>query len=99
MSSMGTMSLSAAPAQVVDQLVAGDGIHPRKQRLALVPGVALEMHGQQRLLNHVLHILRTEPVLSKAAARQSTQYRRELLQQAVIRPRIAAHGGPHQLAQ
>ena len=51
------MGVPAAPAQIVDQLVAGDGVEPRAERLALVPGAALQMQSQQRLLHHVLCLL------------------------------------------
>ena len=50
------MIVEAAPAQVIDQLVAGDRAHPRFERLRLVPGVALQMHGEQSLLNDVLAV-------------------------------------------
>jgi hypothetical protein len=45
-----------APAQRIDELVMRDGVHPRHQRLRLVPCVTFQMHGKQDLLHDVLAI-------------------------------------------
>ena len=55
------MVAESTPTQVISQLVAGDRAKPRFERLRLVPGVALQMHGQQSLLNNILTIRRTSP--------------------------------------
>ena len=55
------MVVEAAAAQVIDQLVARDGAQPRLDRLRLVPGVAFQMHGKQRLLNDILAVGRAAP--------------------------------------
>src|SRR5260370_25729827 len=55
------MVAESTPAQVISQLVAGNRAKPRFERLRLVPGVTLQMHGQQSLLNNILTIGRTSP--------------------------------------
>ena len=51
----------AAPAQGVDDLVARDRIDPRGQFRAAVPGLALQMDRQQRLLHDILDIRIAQP--------------------------------------
>src|SRR5438046_2165554 len=48
----------SGPAQIVDELVSGDGVHPGRQRLPGVVGVALEMNGQQHFLHQILGLRR-----------------------------------------
>jgi hypothetical protein len=91
------MHAPAAPAQIVDQLVLRDRPHPGQQRLPLVPGLALQMHSQQRLLHHVLDLFRTQPVSGKTALHQPTQDRRKAPEHTAIGIRVAAVGSPHQL--
>ena len=47
---------AAAPAQRIDELVAGDRRHPRPDQIGLPPGMAVQMDGEQRLLHNVLRI-------------------------------------------
>ena len=84
----------AAAAQMVDQLVARDRTQPGLQRLRLVPGVALQMHGQQSLLDDVLAI-RIRPTGRRQAARcHGTQPGSDAQQQAAIAPRHPPSGPP-----
>ena len=91
------MHASAAPAQIVDQLVLRNGPHPGQQRLALVPGVPLQMYGQQRFLHHVLDLFRTQPVSGKATSHQPAQNRRKAREHAAISTCVTTVGSPHQL--
>ena len=47
-----------APAQQIHQLVARDRVHPCRQRLVGIVGVALVVHRQQRFLHEILHFVR-----------------------------------------
>src|SRR5437899_12045317 len=42
------------PAQIVDELVSGDGVQPGRKWLPGIVGVTLEMDGQQHLLHQIL---------------------------------------------
>jgi hypothetical protein len=57
------------------------------------------MHGQQRLLYHVLDLFWAQPISREAALRQPAQKRRKLSQNAAIRIRVAAASGSHQLRE
>jgi len=52
------MLAKAAAPQMVDHLVMDDRAQPGLERLAVVPGVALQMHGQQRILHDILTVFR-----------------------------------------
>ena len=95
-SSIGTVIAAPAPAHGVDQLVARDRPHPGAERHRRVPGMALEMNGQQGLLHNVLGFLDREPGTSEPAPRDRTDRRRQAGQQPVVGGRIARHGGTHQ---
>src|SRR5437899_7243940 len=43
------------PAQIVDELVSGDGVQPGRKWLPGIVGVTLEMDGQQHLLRSEEH--------------------------------------------
>ena len=67
------MIVEAAPAQIIDELVAGDGAQPRLDRLRFVPGVALQMHGEQSLLNDILAVGRAASRVGEPAAHDGPQ--------------------------
>lgn len=78
------MVAKSAPAQVIDQLVAGNRAQPRFERLCLFPGVALQMHGQQSLLNDILAIRRTAPCRYQAPPNHAPQPSRDMAEKAPI---------------
>ena len=86
----------AAAAQMVDQLVARDRAQPRLERLCLIPRVALQMHGQQSLLNDVLAICARPAGCRQSAQRHGAQPRSDEDQQAAIRLVIPVPGCPHE---
>ena len=86
--------MEAAAAQVIDQLVAGDRPDPRFERLAFVPRVALEMHREQGLLNHVLDIAGTAPGRRQPAAHDAAQPRCQPQEQSPIGLVVTAPGLP-----
>ena len=61
------------PTQVIGQLVAGNRAKPRFERLCLVPGVTLQMHSQQSLLNNILAIGGTSPRRCQAPSNDASQ--------------------------
>src|SRR3984885_15436457 len=61
----------AATAQRVYNFVARDRIHPWRERLLGVPGVALEVDRQQGLLHCILDVRVPNPRARKSAARHS----------------------------
>src|SRR5229473_1301237 len=48
----------ARPAQIVDELVSSDGVHPGGKWLPSVVGMALEMDGQQHFLHQIFSLRR-----------------------------------------
>ena len=46
----------AAPAQEIDQLVASDGVYPRRQGLDGIIGMSLEVDREYRLLNQIFRL-------------------------------------------
>ena len=78
------MVAESTPAQVISQLVAGNRAKPRFERLRLVPGIALQMHGQQSLLNNILTIRRTSPRRCQAPSDDAPQPKRNMAEKAPI---------------
>ena len=91
--------VEAAPAQMIDQLVARDGAQPRLERLRLVPGVALQMHGQQCLLNDILAVRRAASRRHKAAAHDGAQPQRDMAEQPPIGLVVALPCQAHQCGE
>jgi hypothetical protein len=86
----------APSAQMVDQLVTGDSMQPRFQRLGVVPAVALQMHDQQCLLHDVLTVFHGTPRSYQPAPGRAAQPDRDAAQQRPIGLVVAAAGQPHQ---
>ena len=92
------MVAESTPTQVISQLVAGNRAKPRFERLRLVPGVTLQMHSQQSLLNNILTIGRTSPRRCQAPSDDVPQPKRNMAEKASIRlvvalPRQSHHCG------
>src|SRR5438552_14831130 len=68
----------SGPAQIVDELVSSDGVHPRRQRLPGVVGVALEMDSQQHFLHQILGLRR--------AASEAGEFALEIGSQPAAKP-------------
>ena len=79
----------AATAQRVDDLVARDRVHPGRERLLGVPGVALEMDRQQGLLHCILNVRVPDPGARKSAARHRPHRPTDVLKEAPVRALIA----------
>jgi len=62
----------APPAKGVDDLMARDRVHPRREPHAAVPSLPLQMDRQQSLLHHILDIPRRRPWLAKTRLASST---------------------------
>jgi hypothetical protein len=69
----GYLYVAAAAAQRVDELVARDRPHPRAERLARVPRMALQVNCKQSLLHHVLDIVHRGAELRKPTTGGSTK--------------------------
>jgi hypothetical protein len=97
-SSSGSLSASrpGAPAHEVDQLVLRDRVHPRRERLAVVVGVALVVHGDQRFLDQVLDVVGPA---RQAPAIVAAEHARELAKAALVRAAVAALRGEPRRAQ
>ena len=81
------MVAESAPTQVIGQLMTGNRAKPRFERLCLVPGIALQMHGQQSLLHNILTIRRTSPRRCKAPSHDAPQPKRKHAREGVGTPR------------
>ena len=86
----------AATAKMVDQLVTRDRAQPGLERLRLVPSVALQVHGQQSLLNDILAIRIRPTGRCETARRHGVQPRSDEEQQAPIRLVVPLPGCPHE---
>ena len=96
-SSIGSAPSRPAATHRVDDLVAGDRVHPGPELLAAVPGVPLEMDRQQRLLHRILDIGVAQPGALKRPTRHRPDRTTDILQQPPVDPLVARHGGPHHL--
>ena len=82
---VGKQLVAGAPAQQVHQLVPGDGVHPGRQRLGRVVGVALVVHRKQRFLQQILHFVRQA---DKTFAQVGAQMCAQVLQESVVGRRV-----------
>lgn len=80
-------------AEVVDELVAGEGIRPGREGKRAVVAVALQMHGKERLLNEILDLRRRGP---DAAREVATKVPAEDAEELAVRARIPFQAADHQ---
>src|SRR6202020_104762 len=79
----------AATAECVYDLVARDRVHPGRERLPGVPGVALKVDRQQGLLHCILDVRVPNPGARKRAERHRPPRLTDVLKEAPIRALIA----------
>ena len=85
----------AAPPHRVDDLVAGDGVDPRRQPGPAVPGAPLQVDRQQSFLHDILDIRVADPGAGESAARHRPDRPANLLEQPPIGRLVARQGGAH----
>jgi hypothetical protein len=71
----------ASTAQSVDQFVMCDCPHPRFERLAIIPGMPLQMQREQSLLHDILTLIRAAPGADKPLANESAKPWRQTQEQ------------------
>jgi hypothetical protein len=85
------------PAQVVDELVARDRVHPGRQQLGGIVGVPLGVDRQQHLLHEILRLGCASPDARKSAFVVASQVPSEPLEQGTVGSRVAVETGNHQV--
>jgi hypothetical protein len=86
----------AGPTQEIDQLLARDGIDPRRQQLRWVVVMSLDMDGQQRILNQIFGVRYASPDARQLAFVISAQMATQPFEQRAVRRRIAIEARKHQ---
>ncbi|MCY1239240.1 hypothetical protein D9M72_520230 [compost metagenome] len=83
-------------AQQVDHLVARNRMHPGRQGLVTLIGVALVVHGEQTFLDEVFHFIGPA---KEALAQKSAQVRAELLQECLVGGGVSIKAAHKQIVQ
>ena len=86
----------AAPAQEIDQLVARDRVHPRRQRFRRIVGMSLDVDGQHRFLHQIFRLFCAPPNSRELALVIGTQTTAQSFEQRAVRGRVAVQAGKHQ---
>ena len=84
----------ATGSECIDDLVAGQGVEPGSQGCILAPGVALQVNGQQNLLQDILAMARIQ--MTSTRGDDPAQNRRNSIQKAGIGRLVATICGPHE---
>ena len=86
---------AAAAAHSIDQLVAGDCAQPWSEWQRGIPGLPLEVNGEQGFLHDILGIIEWQSGAAQTPARRRPQGRRQAREQPIVGGGIALVGGPH----
>src|SRR6185437_10928739 len=88
---------AATAAQEINDLMPGDREHPGRHGGTAHPGLALQMNGEQNLLQDIFRIGLRRTGTDEATANETAQFRRQQSQKAAIGFRIAGIRGLQQM--
>src|ERR1700733_10955195 len=83
-------------AQQIHELVTGDGLHPRRQRLFRVVGMAFVVNRQEQFLQQILDLVRKA---SEPPSQIGSHMRRELVQEHAVGRRVTGETLQHQASE